>query len=116
MHIYALAAVVGVSDIDPFVSAVMAEWGEDLSGHKAKGFGDLEDGSFDLIISLTPEAHHRAAEMARARAVNFEYWPIPDPTLETGSRDQRLEAYRHMRDELDRRLRDRFPGALTFGD
>jgi protein-tyrosine-phosphatase len=103
------------SDVDPFVSTVMAEWGEDLTGHKAKGFDELEDGSFDLIVSLTPEAHHRAAEMARARAVNFEYWPIPDPTLEAGSREQRLEAYRHMRDELDRRLRERFPGLPTFG-
>lgn len=103
------------SEPDPFVDAVMAEWGEDLSSHKAKNFEALEDGSFDLIVSLTPEAHHRAAEMARARAVNFEYWPIPDPTLETGSRDQRLDAYRRMRDDLERRLRERFPGPLTFG-
>jgi protein-tyrosine-phosphatase len=67
------------------------------------------------VISLTPEAHHRAAEMARARSVDFEYWATPDPTLETGSREQRLEAYRQMRDELDRRLRARFPSPTTFG-
>ncbi len=102
-------------EVDPFAAAVMAEWGDDISNHRAKGFQDLEDGSFDLVISLTPEAHHRAAEMARARAVDFEYWATPDPTLETGSRDQRLDAYRRMRDELDRRLRERFPSPTTFG-
>ena len=103
------------SEIDPFAAAVMAEWGEDLGGHRAKAFDNLEDDSFDLIISLTPEAHHRAAEMSRARWVEFEYWPTPDPTLETGSRDQRLDAYRRMRDDLERRLRERFPGPMTFG-
>ncbi|MGC1305099.1 MAG: low molecular weight phosphatase family protein [Caulobacteraceae bacterium] len=103
------------AEIDPFAAAVMAEWGEDLSRHRAKGFSELEDGSFDLIISLTPEAHHRAAEMSRARSVDFEYWPIADPTLDTGSRDQRLDAYRRMRDELDQRLRARFPSPTTFG-
>ncbi|WP_158915030.1 low molecular weight phosphatase family protein [Caulobacter sp. S45] len=102
-------------EVDPFAAAVMAEWGDDISSHRAKGFQELEDGSFDLVISLTPEAHHRAAEMARARSVDFEYWATPDPTLETGSRDQRLEAYRRMRDELDRKLRARFPSPTTFG-
>jgi protein-tyrosine-phosphatase len=101
--------------VDPFAAAVMAELGEDLSAHRAKSFDELEDGSFDLIISLTPEAHHRAAEMARARSVDFEYWPTPDPTLETGSRDQRLDAYRRMRDELDLKLRERFPSLTSFG-
>ena len=102
-------------EIDPFAIAVMAEWGEDLSHHRPKSFEELEDGSFDLIVSLTPQAHHRAAELARARATAFEYWPTPDPTLETGSREQRLAAYRDMRDGLDLRLRERFPTPAGFG-
>ena len=101
--------------VDPFAAAVMAEVGLDLSGHRPKGFDELEDDSFDLVISLTPEAHHRAVELARGRAVELEYWPIYDPTLEGGSREQRLAAFRNLRSELGRRLDTRFPALRGFG-
>ncbi|MGH6911497.1 MAG: low molecular weight phosphatase family protein, partial [Phenylobacterium sp.] len=66
---------------DPFVEAVMAELDCDLSLHRPKTFDELEDDSFDLVISLTPEAQHRSVELARGRAAEIEYWPIQDPTL-----------------------------------
>ena len=102
-------------DIDPFVLAAMEEVGLDLGDHRPKTFDQLEDGSFDLVISLTPEAHHRAVEMALARAVKIEYWPTPDPTLVLGSREHRLEAYRQVRDALEVRLAARFGRPSTFG-
>jgi protein-tyrosine-phosphatase len=94
--------------IDPFAEAVMAELGCDLSEHRAKTFDDLDDSSFDLVVSLTPEAQHRAVEVARGRAVDIEYWPIFDPTLAEGSRDTRLAAYREVRDALAARIAQRF--------
>ena len=94
--------------IDPFVEAVMSEIGCDLSRHRVKTFEELTDGSFDLIVSLTPECEQRAAEMARRRSAEVEYWPIPDPTLVDGSREARLAAYREVRDELSRRIAERF--------
>lgn len=100
---------------DPFVVAVMDELGVDVSDHRAKSFDELEDDSFDLVISLTPEAQHRAVELARGRAVELEYWPTLDPTLTLGPRDTVLEAYRQVRDTLAERIRQRFPQALTFG-
>lgn len=98
----------GVDGIDPFAEAVMAELGCDLSGHNAKTFDDLQDASFDLVVSLTPEAQHRAVEVARGRAVDIEYWPIFDPTLAEGSREARLAAYREVRDALAVRIAQRF--------
>ncbi len=94
---------------DPLVAEVMAEVGCDLSEFRAKTFEELEDDSFDLVISLTPEAQHRAVEMARGRATAIEYWPTHDPTLEEGSRQARLAAYRAVRDSLAERIRKRFP-------
>jgi protein-tyrosine-phosphatase len=94
--------------VDPFAEAVMAELGCDLAGHRAKIFEDLEDDSFDLVISFTPEAQHRAAEFARGRAAEIEYWPIFDPTLTEGSREARLASYREVRDSLAARLAARF--------
>jgi protein-tyrosine-phosphatase len=71
-------------------------------------FDDLTDESFDLVISLTPEAQHRAIELARGRDAEIEYWPTYDPTLTEGTREHRLEAYRQVRDGLAAKIRARF--------
>jgi protein-tyrosine-phosphatase len=102
-------------DIDGFAVAVIDEIGVDLSGRAGKSFDDLGDAAFDLVISLTPEAQHRAVEMSRGRAVGIEYWPIADPTLATGSRAQLLDAYRDARETLRARILERFGKPSTFG-
>jgi len=96
---------------NPFAAAVMQEIGCDLADHVPKTFDDLQDSSFDLIVSLTPEAQHRAVELTRHRATEIEYWPIFDPTLAEGSREARLAAYREVRDELARKIAQRFGSA-----
>ncbi|WP_297509194.1 low molecular weight phosphatase family protein [uncultured Caulobacter sp.] len=101
--------------IDPFVVAVMDELGLDVSDHKPKTFAQLEDDSFDVVVSLTPEAQHRAVELSRDRAVEIEYWPTHDPTLGDGSREARLEAYREVRDALAEAIKRRFGAPSTFG-
>ena len=94
--------------IDPFVVAAMAEVGIDLSEQSSKTFGDLAPDSFDLIVSLTPEAHARALNVSRGRAVDVEFWPTEDPTGEGGSRDQRMGAYRRVRDQINEKIAGRF--------
>ncbi|WP_312166815.1 low molecular weight phosphatase family protein [Phenylobacterium sp.] len=94
---------------DPFVRSVMGEISVDLADHAPKTFDELDDASFDLVISLTPEAQHRAVEMTRGRAAEIEYWPTFDPTLAEGSREARLAAYREVRDHLAKRIAERFP-------
>ena len=100
---------------DPFAVAVMDELGADISGHRCKTFDQLEDGSFDLVISLAPQAQHRAVELSRGRAVDIEYWPTQDPTLVTGSREQMLEAYREVRDALEARILATLGRPSSFG-
>ena len=102
------AELEGEMEVDPLAAEVMAEVGCDLSAYRVKTFDELDDDSFDLVISLTPEAQHRAVEMSRGRAAVIEYWPIQDPTLAEGSRESRLEAYRLVRDSLARRITERF--------
>jgi len=99
--------------IDPFAIAVMAEIGLDLSRHRSKSFDELEDTSFDLIVTLSPEAHHRALEFTRTMAADVEYWPTFDPTIVEGSRTIRLESYRTVRDGLWDRIAAAFPGLPT---
>jgi protein-tyrosine-phosphatase len=96
---------VRASEIDGFAIAAM----DDLTKHRSKTFDDLEDTSFDLIISLSPEAQHSAVEMTRTMACEVEYWPTMDPSLVEGTREERLDAYRDVRDTLLARIRERFP-------
>lgn len=93
---------------DPFVTAVMAEIGVDLSGHRPQVFEDLDDTTFDAIVTLSPEAHHRALEFTRTLAVEVVYWPTLDATGIEGSRDRVLDAYRGVRDGLAARIRTAF--------
>ena len=114
-RLYVDSAGVRPGETDPFVTAVMAEIGIDLSRHRHKVFDQLEDTSFDLVISLSPEAQHRAVEMVRTMACEVEYWQTFDPTILEGSRDARLDGYRQVRDGLAERIRKRFPLPLTGG-
>ena len=109
--IYVGSAGARKGELDPFAVAVMAEIGIDISRHKPITFEELEDLeglNFDLIITLSPEAHHRALELTRTSSVDVEYWPTADPTGVEGSREQRLEAYREVRVQLLQHLRQRF--------
>jgi len=108
-RIYVDSAGVRAGEPDPFAAAVLEELGIDLSRHKPKSFGELADTSFDLIVSLSPEAHHKALQLAEGFAVEVDYWPTPDPALTEGSREQILDAYRLVRDGLFRRIKQRFP-------
>ncbi|MDP7342233.1 MAG: low molecular weight phosphatase family protein [Alphaproteobacteria bacterium] len=96
---------------DGFTIAVLDEIGVDLNNHRPKTFEELEDESFDLVISLSPEAQHKAVEMTRTSHCEVEFWHTMDPSIVEGSRDTRLHAYRDMRDKLHERLRQRFASA-----
>ncbi|QDG78749.1 low molecular weight phosphatase family protein [Labrenzia sp. PHM005] len=106
-QIYVKSAGVRAGKLDPFVDAVMAEIGVDMSAHRPKSYLDLEESGFDLIVTLAPEAHHWALDLTRTDAVDVEYWPTMDPTLATGSREQILNEYRAVRDMLMMRIKKR---------
>lgn len=110
-QIYVRSAGVRQGELDPFVDAVMAEIGIDTSRHQPKTFEELDESGFDLIVTLAPEAHHKALDMTRTEAVDVEYWPTMDPTLATGSREQILDAYRTVRDQLLARIKKRLEWA-----
>lgn len=103
------------AELDPFAIEVIDELGGDLSHHRPKSFRDVTDGSFDVIISLTPQAHHNALEMARGKAVEVVYWPTPDPTLASGNREAIVAAYRATRDHLRERIVARFGHPQSHG-
>ena len=108
--IYVASAGVRAGEPDGFVVAVMDEIGIDVSKHQPHTLDDLNDTSFDLIVTLSPEAHHQALELTRTMAVDVEYWPTLDASLMLGqgSRDQVLGHYRGVRDQLFAKIKRRF--------
>jgi len=110
-QVYVASAGAQKGEVDPFAVAVMDEIGIDITRHKPMTFEELEDLeglNFDLVVTLSPPAHHKALELTRTAAVEVEYWPTVDPTVGEGSREQRLGAYRELRDQLLARIRERF--------
>ncbi|RYE64046.1 MAG: low molecular weight phosphatase family protein [Oxalobacteraceae bacterium] len=109
--IYSASAGVRKADVDGFAVSVMDEIGRDIATHKPMTFEELEDWeglNFDLIVTLSPEAHHKALELTRTIASDVEYWPTPDPVGTEGTREQQLDAYRAVRDGLMNRIVTRF--------
>ena len=115
-HLFGSRAYVGSAgvrkgELDPFAVAAMDELGLDISGHRPRTFEELEEWeglNFDVIVTLSPEAHHKALELTRTLAAEVEYWPTPDPSVIGGSREQQLDGYRDVRDQLFSRIKSRF--------
>lgn len=107
-QVYVASAGIAAGDPDPFVGIIMDEIGIDLKKHRPHSFEDLEDSAFDLLITLSPEAKNRAEAMSRSMAVDVENWAIADPSRTNGSREQILDAYRLVRDDLVKRIKARF--------
>jgi protein-tyrosine-phosphatase len=108
---YVGSAGVRKGELDPFAVAAMEEIGLDIAKHKPMTIEEMEEWeglNFDLIVTLSPEAHHRALEVTRTLGADVEYWPTADPTATEGTREQRLDAYREVRDQLAQRIRQRF--------
>jgi protein-tyrosine-phosphatase len=115
-RVYVDSAGVKREPVDPFVIAALDEIGVDIHRHKAKTFDELVDSSFDMIVTLSPEAHHKALELTRIMACEVEYWPTFDPALiQEGSREARLDGYRQLRDQLKARILKRFPDIARDG-
>jgi protein-tyrosine-phosphatase len=107
---FVASAGVRAGERDPFVDAVLAEDGLSLRDHRPHTIEELEDDYFDLIVTLAPEAHHKALQLTRALAVEVEYWPTADPTGVSGTREQIMAAYRDVRERLKARIGRRFGG------
>jgi protein-tyrosine-phosphatase len=110
-RMYVGSAGVRKHELDPFAVAAMDEIGIDIAKHKPLTFEELDEWeglNFDLIVTLAPEAHHKALDLTRTLAADVEYWPTPDPTGVEGSREQRMDAYRAVRDQLTQHIKARF--------
>src|ERR1700732_4278912 len=79
--LYVASAGVRAAELDPFAAAAMAEIGIDIASHRPITFEELEDLeglNFDLIITLSPEAHHKALALPHRVAPRRGCWARAD--------------------------------------
>ena len=98
---------------DGFATAVMQEIGLDMSTHEPKSFADLDSGFYDVIISFSPEAHDAAHALTQNMDCETLYWPVDNLANLTGSREEMLRAYRHVRDDIRLKLSLYFGAEIT---
>lgn len=106
--LYVASAGVARGYPDGFANAVAHEEGLSLDDHAPHTITDLGDLSFDLVVTLSEEARTAVERLARTNDLAHEHWTVPDPSDALGSREQRLSAYRAIRDDLKARIAARF--------
>jgi protein-tyrosine-phosphatase len=94
-------------EVDPMAAAVMQEVDVDLFGHRPRPMDEIDPKAFSVVVALSEDAWQAVRGLA-GDGIEVEHWPVSDPTLEEGSREQRLEAYRQTRRELESRITRRF--------
>ena len=100
-------------EIDGFAVSVSAEIGVALERHRVRSFDEMAEwgddlSGFDLIVALSPASQRRALDLTRHAHLDVEYWPIIDPTGLGETREAKLDAYRQARDQINKRILDRF--------
>ncbi len=111
------AGVYNDLEIDGFAVAVCEELGVELSRHRSRSFEEMQQwgddlSGFDLVVALSPASQRLALDMTRYYHLEVEYWPIMDPSGIGESRAAKLAAYRQSRDQIVKRMIERF-GAPT---
>lgn len=89
------------ASVHPQAIQVLKEIGIDISGHRSKGLDSIDSGSVDAVITLCAD---EVCPVFLGKALRV-YWGLPDPAGVAGSEENRLDAFRSVRDELRRRLK-----------
>ena len=92
------------SQVRPEAIAMMRELGIDISGHRSKSVEEFTGQHFDYVITVCDNAQE-SCPVFPALTTRI-HWSIEDPAAVEGSEEQRFEAFRRIRDELRRRVRD----------
>ncbi len=88
--------------LHPLAVRVMAERGVDISGQRSKPVSEFQGQAFDYVVTVCDRARQSCPSFPGARTL---HWDLPDPVEAHGSEEDRLQAFRSVRDELESRIR-----------
>jgi arsenate reductase (thioredoxin) len=90
--------------VHPLAIRAMADVGIDLGGHVSKVVDELVTQRWDYVITVC-DAANEACPVFPTKTSRV-HWSFEDPAQATGSDDQRLEVFRRIRDQIERRITD----------
>jgi arsenate reductase len=91
------------SYVRPEAIAAMREIGIDISGHRSKPVDEFGGQAFDYVITVCDNASESCPIFPAA--TQRIHWSLDDPAAVQGSEEDRLAAFRRVRDELRSHLR-----------
>src|SRR4029077_8451626 len=88
--------------VRPEAIEVMREISIDISGQTSKALANYLDQPFDLVITVCDDAAESCPVLLGAAA--RLHWSFPDPSRAYGSHEERLAAFRSVRDSIRHRI------------
>lgn len=98
------------TSVRPEAIAVLREMAIDISGQRAKAVADIPASDVDMVITLCAE---QECPVFLGNATRL-HWGLKDPAAVTGSEQERIAAFRLVRDELWQRIRALWGEALPL--
>jgi arsenate reductase len=92
------------TEVRPLALEALREIGIDASAQTSKTLDRFLDQSFDFVITVCDAANDACPTFPNA--ARREHWSLPDPSRATGTREEQLQAYRDVRDDLELRIAD----------
>jgi arsenate reductase (thioredoxin) len=103
----AFSAGTEATRVRPEAISVMAEMGVDISAQESETLDRYLGETLDLVITVCDDANESCPVFPGAR--ERLHWSFPDPSKADGGYDERLLAFRNVRD----RIRARIEGELA---
>jgi arsenate reductase (thioredoxin) len=104
-----ISAGTEATHVRPEAISVMAEVGVDISAQESETLGRYLGEPLDLVVTVCDDANEACPVFPQARV--RLHWSLPDPSKAAGGHEERLRAFRNVRDEL----RARIEGELAKG-
>ena len=91
------------SHVRPEAIAAMKELGVDISGHRSKSVHEFDGQAFDYVVTVCDNARDNCPVFPAA--AERLHWSFEDPAAVTGSEEERLAAFRRIRDQIHERVK-----------
>ena len=99
------AGLLPKDEIHPLAVQVMEEIGLDLSEQYPKHVNEYLGRLAVLHLIVVCSQVEQGCPRLFPGAMNRHFWPFDDPAAARGTREERLDAFRTVRDQIDERIR-----------
>ena len=89
--------------LNPYAVAVMREKGVDISGQQSKAFEWSLARQMDVVITVCGHANESCPVLPPE--IRRLHWPLEDPAAATGTDTEIMATFRHIRDQVESRVR-----------